>query len=352
MRKMLTELQYGMIKLAFQQRKSIRGAAAETGLSINAVRRAVELNFKRKAYKRAPKATVAKRRKALVALSKKVTQKGHRKWPTYSSSVQLAQALRRQTGETVSARQVQRDLHAAGLKAFVRPKCPTRTTPDVQKRRAFAKKHRQINWKKVVFTDESWICCNERTGRYHWCRSRRDVLELERKARWNVCSAMVWGAVGFGFKSSLIVFPSKVSCDGELRVFRLDAQSYIRRCLSSVVPALLKEGRVLQQDGARSHASRLTQAYLQRKGVATLDEWPPYSPDLNAIERIWKELNARIGARCPMSTEELLSVAREEWEKMPQSLIDKHCSHFPHQLSALCSATLKKGRGARAKCRN
>lgn len=331
-----------MIKLAYQQHKTIRGAAAASGYSINAVRRAVQLNFERKALRRPTKKAIVDRRKLLAKLSKKVTKKGHRMWPTYSSSVQLAQALHRETGESLSPRQIQRDLHKAGLKAYVRPKCPTRSTPDVQKRRAFARKHRQINWKKIVFTDESWICCNERTGRYQWCRSRPEVLELERKARWNVASVMVWGAVGFGFKSPLVIFPSKLARDGALRVFRLDSASYVRRCLASVVPALQKDQRILQQDGARSHAAGHTQRYLAGKGVATLADWPPYSPDLNAIERIWKELNARVGARCPMTTDELVTAAREEWDRMPQALIDKHCGHFPRQLRALCSKTRKK----------
>ena len=75
--------------------------------------------------------------------------------------------------------------------------------------------------------------------------------------------------------------------------------------------------------------------YLARKRIDVLADWPPYCPDLNAIERIWKELNARVGARCPMTMAELVTAAKEEWEALPQSVINSHCAHFPKQLRSL-----------------
>lgn len=146
---------------------------------------------------------------------------------------------------------------------------------------------------------------------------------------------MVWGTVGYNFKGPLILFPSKVSKEGELRQFRLDAAGYLRRCLAKVVPRLVQEKRLFQHDGARAHAARSTTEYLQQKKVQMVVDWPPYCPDLNAIERIWKELSARVGARCPLTVEELISVALEEWDAIPQKLINAHCKHLPTQLASL-----------------
>ena len=53
-----------------------------------------------------------------------------------------------------------------------------------------------------------------------------------------------------------------------------------------------------------------------------------HSQELYAIERIWKELHARIGRRCPTTLAELQKIALEEWANFPQSLIDSHCLHF------------------------
>ncbi|MDP3595106.1 transposase [Phenylobacterium sp.] len=205
----------------------------------------------------------------------------------------------------------------------------------MRKKIEFARKHRNTDWRRIVFTDESWLCCNERTGKIHWARTRAEVLAMEKKARWNVPSIMIWGCIGYNYKSELIVFPSKQSVDGEMKQFRLDSFAYVRRCLSTVAPSLAKTTRLFQQDGARSHAAKHTLQYLKRKGVALLEPWPPYSPELNAIERIWKEMNVRVGARCPMTMDELMVAAKEAWAELPQSVINAHCKHFREQVRRL-----------------
>ena len=43
---------------------------------------------------------------------------------------------------------------------------------------------------------------------------------------------------------------------------------------------------ILMQDGAPGHAAGDTKEDLRERGVIVM-EWPPYSPDLNPIERVW-----------------------------------------------------------------
>jgi transposase len=130
----------------------------------------------------------------------------------------------------------------------------------------------------------------------------------------------------------LILLPAKREEDGEVRAFRLDAASYVRRCLQYVIPEIQRRKLVFQQDGARSHVAKITRAYLHRKKVKWLDDWPPYSADLNMIEPIWKELNTRVGERCPLTLEELVKAAKEAWEELPQEVINAHCGRFPAAL--------------------
>jgi len=102
--------------------------------------------------------------------------------------------------------------------------------------------------------------------------------------------------------------------------------------LSKLVPEVIRRGRVLQQDGARSHTAKQTMNYLKRKRVEVLEDWPAYSPDLNCIERVWHDLQQRVGARGPDTQEELIKVIKEEWAALPQKTINAHCRHFVHQV--------------------
>ena len=46
------------------------------------------------------------------------------------------------------------------------------------------------------------------------------------------------------------------------------------------------DGEFFMQDNAPIHRSKATHAWLNSNGVALLEEWLPYSPDLNPIEHL------------------------------------------------------------------
>ena len=332
-----------LFQAAYKQKKGKRNVS-EIARAVGVNRRTAakyanarkELRKVKKKKRNNVPAYLRKRRAALLALSKEMVKKGHRVFPRYSTSEELRGALKGRGFDVPSARQIQRDLHAVGLHAFVRLKVPTRMMSDKRKRSAFAKQLKTWSKKdirRIVFSDESWLSCCEQTGRMQWCATRKDVAPLERKARWNVASVMVFAAVGIGYKSPLIILPSKMTDeDGESRAYRLNADRYCQRCLQPIIKSLA--GRVFMQDGARSHVAKKTQQYLANKAVKLLLGWPPYSPDWNPIERIWNELKRRVGLRCPMNQEELIKAAHEEWALIPPDVIRAHCMHFEHQIAS------------------
>ena len=63
---------------------------------------------------------------------------------------------------------------------------------------------------------------------------------------------------------------------------------------------------VFQQDNDPKHASRLCNGYLTKTesdGVLHQMTWPPQSPDLNPIEKIWDELDRRVKEKQPTSAQ-------------------------------------------------
>jgi hypothetical protein len=92
-------------------------------------------------------------------------------------------------------------------------------------------------------------------------------------------SIMVWGAIGVGFKSSLVVFEHSV-----------DAKEY----MDSLRPRFFSEAHkaynhrpwVFVQDGATPHTTDANIEEITRH-CFLCPSWPANSPDLNPIEMVW-----------------------------------------------------------------
>ena len=314
-------------------------AAGRLKISPKTAQKYARCDFKFVKAERRVSPKIRRRRTVLAKLAQLKKKVGYRQFPRHASSTSLRSGLFKATGELISARHVRREMRSCGFRSYRRTKVPTRTPKDVAKREAFAR--RQLKSKRlphIVFSDETWLSTNESTGAAQWARSKKDVIPLERKARWNVASVLVWAAVGVGYKSPLIIFPpNKEDAEGELRTFRLDHKSYIRRCLSKVSGDLVRRKKVFQQDGARSHVHWKVMQYFEKKKVDVLEDWPPYSPDLNMIESVWNLLARRVGDKCPGNMEELLKCAKEAWDEIPQVDIDHHVLHFRNALKKVLS---------------
>lgn len=333
-REQLTSTEVKIIKNLKKSGMSQSKIAAATCRSRTTVRKALQRRSLTRKAARTPK-KLAARQKVLRSLAVSTRQVGHRIFPAFGGASCLRAALHARTGELISVRQVQRDLHSAGLTSFKRPKVPTRNPPQLLVRQQFAQDclaKSEAWFRRLVFSDETWISCNEATNRWQWAPTRQHVLPMEAKSKWNVPSVLCWAAVGIGWRSPLIIFPAKMTEDGQMKSFRLDAAKYVRSVLAKVVPDLVRRKSVFQQDGARCHMAKSTIAYLRKKGVILLECWPPYSPDFSPIESVWPLLKDRIGQICPLTTAELIRAAKKAWSEIPQAEIDRQVASFASRL--------------------
>ena len=99
---------------------------------------------------------------------------------------------------------------------------------------------------------------------------------------------MVYAAFWYDGRSELIAMERDPLAAKE----GYSAQSYIWALEDGLVP-IYKPLDIYQMDNTPIHMSKLVKQWLETHGVWTLD-FPPYSPDLNPIEYLWRALKRKI----------------------------------------------------------
>ncbi|GFX26666.1 transposable element Tcb1 transposase [Trichonephila clavipes] len=89
-------------------------------------------------------------------------------------------------------------------------------------------------------------------------------------------------------------------------------------------------------DNARPHRARLVENMLEAETIQRM-EWPACSPDRNLTEHVWDILGRRIAARPrpPATVRDLEIALLEEWNSIPQSLIDNLIASMENRCAAV-----------------
>ncbi|GFV82103.1 transposable element Tc3 transposase [Trichonephila clavipes] len=114
---------------------------------------------------------------------------------------------------------------------------------------------------------------------------------------------MVWGAVAYDCRSTLIVMRGTLTC-----------QRYVVNILRPQVGPFLNglPGVIFQQDNARPHTARVAQDFLRH--FQTLP-WPAHSPDLSPVEHVWDQLKRQMPSCHSVHALEL--AVQDLWAHLP-----------------------------------
>ncbi|GFS55324.1 transposable element Tcb2 transposase [Trichonephila clavipes] len=216
----------------------------------------------------------------------------------------LQQHLSSATGTTVSTQTVRKRLHGVGLYAR-RPMICVRLT--------------------------SWHRRDHRERIFIW---------RDRGSRNN--PAFVHESVRFGGGGVLVYFGISIDGRTDLYIIRdgpLTARRYRDEILRpNVVPyaAAIGDDFILIYDNCRPHRPNLVEDFLFEEGIVRM-EWPECSPDMNPIQHIWDTLRRRVSGRQPppQTLQELERALLEEWDRIPQLVINSLIDSMPQRCSTL-----------------
>jgi hypothetical protein len=181
------------------------------------------------------------------------------------------------------------------------------------------------DWKNVVFSDESWFEIGQRK---RWVWRRRDDYSP------SVCysvqahpkKVMIWGAVGYNFKSSLHFVEGSVT--GEYYYDKIIMGGF----LDEADRAFGHMDWILQQDNARPHIRRDIIEAMKNTAIKIMSPWPAYSPDLNIIERVWAIMKRRVDQHEPETIEDLRRTIVQVWDELTPEMINSLVDEMPRRL--------------------
>jgi len=195
---------------------------------------------------------------------------------------------------------------------------PMLTDRHIAMRIAWAQVHLQDNWTRTVFTDETaFDLFRNKVKRWH--KSGYRPIRRLPKSRQKV---MAWGGISERGKTSLFCFTNIM--DGPFYVSILENQ------LLPAAKEMFGRDWRLQQDNDPKHTSRVAKAFITDNRVNVI-EWPSNSPDLNPIENMWHLVKNNVEKRMPKDTNELTQFMIEEWEAIPQAVVNNLIGSMKHR---------------------
>lgn len=248
-----------------------------------------------------------------------------------AGAIQVSIALR--AGRTVSITTIQNIRREAGFYYSPPRSAPSLTPLQIQKRLSFC--YSILKHPEIIpffgFSDESRFCM-QNDKRWVWVK-RGDYNDKAyvQKSKFPV-SIMVWGMIGYQFKSKLLFIDNTLTAQGYVNM--LFENAIIEDAIS-----VFGENFKFQQDGATSHTAKSTREALTKKCDIVIN-WPPNSPDLNVIEMIWAIMKNVLAEMRPQNVADFKNCVTQVWN---QIALDTTINHLVASFRTRCFLCLQNG---------
>jgi transposase len=261
------------------------------------------------------------RPKKITPTASRVVAQYIRRKPTISAGAIAARL--EDIGVDVSRSTVSRHLGDHGYRNALPLRTPMLTQAHKQKRVEWAQNHKDDNWNKTLFSDETSFQLFRNTIK-HWYKNARPIRCMPKDRS----KIFAWG--GFCINGTTSLFCFRRIMDGKFYT------EILERHLPEVRSMLRGRWR-LQQDNDPKHTSRIAKEFLANNVPEVMD-WPSNSPDLNPIENLWAIIKRDVELRRPKNLSELECFLEEEWAKIPNSLLINLVNSMPRR----CEEVIEK----------
>ncbi|GFW84992.1 transposable element Tcb2 transposase [Trichonephila clavipes] len=239
-----------------------------------------------------------------------------------TTSQQVTNQFLAASGKQISRKTVARRLRGGGLYARRLVVCVPLTRQHRTARLQWCREHHNWtgqNWACVLFSDESRFSLSSDCRRQLIWRESGTAYRpenIQEKHRYPTCTIMVWAGIMIHGRTRLHVVANGT----------MTGQRYIDEVLLLHVRLFrgaVGDKFVFMDDNATCHRTLAVQDCLDSEGIQRL-VWPARSPDLNPIENVWDALGRQVSGRNypPTNNNTLIRALTEEWEKLPQQLLD------------------------------
>ena len=175
-----------------------------------------------------------------------------------------------------------------------------------KKRLEWAMKYKDYmreDWAKFAWSDKS-IIQKDSARQQVWVFRHQTKEEkyapknIRGKARDSDIFQMVWECFVGNKLGPIVSIDGSITGDKYVSLLHENLLPYLDALAADDIT-----GITFQQDNARPHVCKKAQAFFKtamaEHGFTVMDDWPPYSSDMNLIENLWAHLKLELHRRYP-----------------------------------------------------